>query len=264
MNSNEPIGLVFETVKESRGPGLFVEYQPANENMPFASLFLVYAEQNEEMETIADRIREEALQWFRRFSVPLVATAVDSEDDPIDVSGGNDRRDLLVYSHDGKVITEWGRLGELSIPSFDTNADNLIGIYSSISYSTKEQRKQKIDEKLKEHRTGIRIILGFLFFRRAIIPAGVALAFYLHPILGVLGLLATLGDAAIGGLKVLGYLPKSKKEKQEEERQRRMEHHDYHCRINPSGFAALKAENLGKSLREKVSQVASELHNGNS
>lgn len=264
MDSDEPIGLVFATVKEPRGPGLFVEYQPANENMPFASLFLVYAEQSDEICTIADRIRDEALQWFRRFPVPLVASAVDSDDDPIDVSGCNDRRDLLVYSEDGKVMTEWGQLGKFSMPPFDTSADNLIEIYSSISYSTREQRRQKVDAKLKEQRTGVRIILGVLFFRRAVIPAGVALAFYLHPILGFLGLLGTLVDAAIGGLRVLGYLPKSKKEEQEEEKQRRMEHHDYHCRINPRGFAALKAENLGKSLREKVRQEARELHNGNS
>lgn len=262
MDSDETIGLVFETVKESRDPGLFVEYQPANENMPFASLFLVYAEKSEGMEAIADRIKDEALQWFRRFPVPLVASAVNSFDDPIDVSGGNDRRDLLVYSRDGKIITEWGRLSEFSMPPFDTSADNLIGIYPSIRSSTKEQRRQQVDAKLNEQRTGVRIILAFVFFRRAVIPAGVALAFYLHPILGFLGLLGTLADAAIGGLRVLGYLPKSKKEKQEE--RRRMEHHDYHCRLNPSGFAALKAENLGESLREKLRQEARELHNGHS
>lgn len=264
MDSHETIGLVFETVKESRGPGLFVEYQPANETMPFAFLFLVYAEKSEGMETIAYRIRDEALQWFRCFPVPLVASAVDSDDDPIDMPGGNDRRDLMVYSHDGKIITEWGRLGKFVMPPFNTNANNLIGIYSSISYSTKEQRRQKIDAKLQEQRTGVRNILAFLFFRRAVIPAGVALAFYLHPTLGFLGLFGTLVDAAIGGLRILGYLPKSKKEKQDEEKRRRMEHHDYNCRINPSGFAALKAENLGKSLREKVRQEARELHNRNS
>lgn len=264
MNSDDTIGLVFETVKESRGASLFVEYQPASENMPFASLFLVYAERNEGMEAIANRIRDEALQWFRRFPVPVVASAVDSDDDAIDISGGDDRCDLLVFARDGEVVTEWGRLGEFSMPPFDASSDNLLGIYSSINYSTKKQRRQKVDKKLQEQRAGMRVIIAFLFFRRAVIPAGVALAFYMHPVLGFLGLLGTLADAVVGGLRVLGYLPKSKKEKQEEEKRRRMEHHDYHCQLNPSGFAALKAENLGERLREKVKQEARELHNENS
>ena len=110
MVSDEKIGLVFETVKESRGPGLFVEYQPANESMPFASLFLAYAEHQERVEDIVNRIRDEALEWFRRFPVPLVASAVDSDDYPIDVSESNDRRDLLVYLRAGEVVTEWGVL----------------------------------------------------------------------------------------------------------------------------------------------------------
>jgi|GEM_PF-5395914 len=263
MDSGDTVGLVFDTVKESRGPRLFVEYQPANETMPFASLFLVYAEHDEGLEVIADRIREEALQWFRRFPIPLVASAVDSVDDPIDVSGGDDRRDLLVYARAGKIVTEWGRLGEFSMPSFDASPDNLLKIYSSIDHSTKEQRRQKADKKLLEQRSGVRIIIAFLFFRRAVVPAGVALAFYLHPVLGFLGLLGTLADAAIGGLRVLGYLPKSKKEKQAEEKRRKMEHHDYHCQLNPRGFAALKAENLGESLREKARQEARDLHDEN-
>ncbi|WP_155986815.1 hypothetical protein [Thioalkalivibrio sp. ALE12] len=264
MALTNEIGLAFETLKETRGPGLFVEYLPADEYRPFASLSLVYAECHEGMEAITKRIRDEAQHWFGRFPAPIVATAFNSDDDPIDVSDGNNRHDLLVYSHAGEVVTEWGRLGDFAMPPFDTSPDNLLRVYSSISYSTKEERRKEGEKKLKEQRVGMRVIIAILFFRRTVIPAAVALAFYVHPILGLIGLIGTLADAAIGGLRVLGYLPKSKKEKREEEKRRRMEHHDYHCQLNPKGFAALKAENLGERLRERVKQEARDLHSENS
>lgn len=264
MVSGNNIGLIFETIREPRGPGLFVDYQPANENKPFSSLFLVYADYEEGMEAIANRIEKEAMYWFSLYPAPLVASAVDSDDNPIDVSGGNDRLDLLVYSCDGEVVTEWGRLGEFDMPSFNTDPDNLLRMYPSINYSTMEQRRQRVDKEVKKQRTRVRIIVGFLFARRAVVPAAVALAFYLHPVLGIIGLIGTLADATIGGLRVLGYIPKTKREQQEEEKQRRMEHHDYHCQLKPRGFVAIKAENLGESLREKVRQEARDFHNEHS
>jgi len=52
MASSDNIGLVFETISEPREAGLFVEYHPANENRPYAFLFLAYADHEEGMEAI--------------------------------------------------------------------------------------------------------------------------------------------------------------------------------------------------------------------
>lgn len=257
--SNENIGLIFETVKESRGPHMFVQYTPASENMPFASLVLVYTEEVA-LHEAAKKIEEEAREWFSRYSVPLVACAVGTDDDALDVSGGKGERDLLVSSVNGELTLEWGRLGEFKMPPFSPDPQTLLSAYKSLPHSTLAERKARIRKKALEQRTGIKLLVGFLFLRRAVIPAVIALAFYLHPALGFLGLLGALADATVGGLRVLGYLPKSKRELADEEKRRRMEHHDHHCRLNPTGFAALKAENLGASLREGTRQEARRLH----
>ncbi|HVL77318.1 MAG TPA: hypothetical protein VM406_14995 [Noviherbaspirillum sp.] len=257
--SDEKIGLIFQTVKESRGPHMFVQYTPASENMPFASLVLVYTKEVD-LQEAAKKIEEEARMWFCRYPVPLVACAVGEGDDALDVSGGEGKRDLLVSSVSGEVVFEWGRLGEFKMPPFSPDPQTLLRAYSSLPHSTLAQRKARTRTQALKQRAGIRLLLGILFVRRAVVPAVIALAFYLHPVLGFLGLLGALADAAVGGLRVLGYLPKSKRELAEEERRRRMEHHDYHCRLNPIGFAALKAENLGASLREDAREEARRLH----
>lgn len=257
--SEKSIGLVFETVKESRGPHMFVQYTPASEHMPFASLVLVYTEEVD-LQEAAKQIEEEAKEWFSRYSVPLVACAVGMDDDALDVSGGEGKCDLLVYSANGEVTLEGGRLGEFKMPPFSPDPQTLLSAYKSLPHSTLTEREARTRKKALEQRTGIRLLVGILFLRRAVVPAVIALAFYLHPILGFLGLLAALADAAVGGLKVLGYLPKSKRERVDEEERRRMEHHDYHCRLNPTGFAALKAENLGANIRKDTREEARRLH----
>lgn len=257
--SKRNLGLVFETVKEARGPSMFVQYTPASENMPFASLVLVYSEEVAVRE-VAKRIEEEAFAWFRRYPVPLVACAVGGDGDALDVSGGVGKCDFLVYSTGKELASEWGRLGEFETPPFNPEPNTLLNIYDSLPHSTLAERKARSRKQLNEQRTGIRILVGILFVRRAAVPAAIALAFYAHPVLGFIGLLGALADAAIGGLRVLGYLPKSKRERAEEGKRRTMEHHDYHCRINPRGFAALKAENLGENLRESTREEARRLY----
>lgn len=257
--SEENIGLIFETVKESRGPHMFVQYTPASENMPFASLVLVYGEEVD-LQEAEKAIDEEARVWFCRYPVPLVACAVGVDGDALDVSGGEEKRDLLVYSANGKLTLEWGRLGKFKMPPFSPDPQTLLSVYKSLPHSTLSERKARTKEKALEQRAGIRLLVGILFLRRAVVPTLIALAFYLHPVLGFLGLLGALADAGVGGLRVLGYLQKSKRELADEERRRKMEHHDYHCRLNPTGFAALRAENLGASLREDSREEARRLH----
>lgn len=257
--SEDRTGLLFQTVKESRGPHMFVQYAPASENMSFASLLLVYTREVE-LHEAAMNIEEEARAWFTRYPVPVVARAVGVDDEALDVSGGEGKRDLLVFSVGGKVILEWGRLGEFKMPPFSPDPRTLLSIYKSLAHSTLAERKARAREKALEQRPGVRLVIGFLFARRAVVPAVIALAFYLHPILGFLGLLGALADAVAGGLRVLGYLPKSKRDLEAEERRRRMEHHDYHCRLNPIGFAALKAENLGAIIREDTREEARRLY----
>ena len=181
--SNENTGLIFETVKESRGPHMFVQYTPASENMPFASLVLVYTEEVELREA-ARKIEEEAKEWFSRYSVPLVACAVGADDDALDVSGGEGKRDLLVFSVNGDLNLEWGRLGEIKMPPFSPDPQTLLRAYNSVPHSTLAERKARARKKALEQRTGIRLVVGILFLRRAVVPAVIALAFYLHPALG--------------------------------------------------------------------------------
>lgn len=252
-------GLIFQTLKETRGPDLFLQYTPANEDMNFASLVLVYVDPVDR-DTVRRQIEVEAREWFKRFPVPTIACAADHDDEPIDVFDDEDKKDLLVFSQDSEIVYQWGRIGKFDMPDFDASEEVLWEVYGTIPHSTKEDRRQRAEVRARHQRAGIRIILGVLFFRRAVVPSAVALAFYLNPILGFVGLLLALGDALVGGLRVLEYLPKSKREKEEIERKRRMEHHDYHCRINPKGFAALMAENLEVDLREKTRQEALELH----
>lgn len=250
--------LVFKSIKESRGDRFFVEYTPPFEGNTFASLSLVYAAESP-IAQIRNDLKQEAMRWIHRYDFPLVASAWSDDDALVDVSSGQDQNHVLAWNENGQSRILWGRLAEFRIPEAASDQASLRRIFADVPHTTAAERREQVNKEARQTRTGLRVIVAFLVFRRAVVPAAVALAFYLHPLLGFIGLLGALADALHGGLRVLGYLPKSRKEREDEERMRRLEHFDYHCTRNPEGFERLKAENFAREARERTQQEAERL-----
>ncbi len=213
----------------------------------FATLSLVFIDAPE-LKQIAELMHTELNGWLARYPVLVMVTAFDIEENVLRPETGGHLVGW-VAPNSQKVVTSWN-IEELSnfIKANPAN-QNWETIYTNIPYKTQNQIKIEADNYIKERRRinlGLKLILTLWI---AVLPASWAIVQYLGPDwLGLLVLIYALYKIATAWTKLMGYRKPSSAEKEKLESERKMRHYAYHCELNPTGFARLKAENLGKEI----------------
>ena len=249
-----------DDIKEGRN-GYYVEYSPSSGKPYIATLTLTF-EENFPKHEMRKAVEAEFDVWIRRYPVYLMASACDMKDNSIQL----ERIDFnhlfgFIDTSNGQVIKGWQLFNKDEIPDSILTDDYIDSVYQGLPFKTQEQFKQKEDCKIKKMKTGVMIIKIFICCS-AIIPVAIAVGGLQYFIIELITFLYCLLTAFVSIMKVFGKWPKSKYELQQEEINREKEHHYYHCKLNPAGFARLKAENFDNEQIKRNQQEFDKLRCG--
>jgi hypothetical protein len=253
--------LYFSTIKESR-EDFFVEYRPPVDGYRFATLQLTYIE-NVDRGEVASAMESEARAWHKRFPIPLMVSAFDSEGELINLDGVRAENHLIVLLNQGEQSLQyhWRLLNSEEIPSDALNRDLLLAVYADVGRKTSSELRTEA----RDYARKIRIGWYMVFLWTAVLPLAFLVLEFLGPDwLAAAVFIYALFKAVENALKMLGKWKKSPAEISREEEERRMRHHHYHCERNPEAFARLKFENLQREEGESIRQESESLKKGGS
>ena len=246
----------FSKIKEGRN-SYFVEYLPPYTGSPIAILQLSFPGEYR-LSEVSIAMESEALLWARRFPVPLMVTAFNNLDDPIELDGVRESRDLICFVRQDADNPElhWGLVDEGVIPKDALNKEYLLQVYEGVQHKTSSELRALAIRKAKEMRIGWYVIFAWV----VILPAVVLVLEFIAPTwIAVLVLLYGLSKALSKALKMMGKIKPSAAEQAKNEEEQRMRHHHYHCERNPEGFLRLKLDNFEKDTREENERKAASL-----
>lgn len=246
----------FSKIKEGRN-SYFVEYSPPYAGSPLAILQLSFPG-DYRLSEVSIAMEREALLWAMRFPIPLMVTAFDNLDDPIDLDGERESRDLICFFRQDADNPElhWGLVGEGVIPKVALNEEYLLQVYEGVERKTSSELRALAISRAQEMRIGWYVIFAWV----VILPAVVLVLEFIAPTwIAVLVLLYGLSKALTKALKMMGKIKPSASEQAKNEEDLRMRHHHYHCEKNPEGFLRLKLDNLEKDTREENERTAASL-----
>ena len=237
----------FDSIEKDR-EGYFLTYSPVFSGQPFATLTLTFYENTTPSEAVK-LVEYEFDYWVNKYRTPLMAFIKDETKNGINYQSFTDNDYLIGYPLTAdKIKKVWGQIDESEFEAFDLSNDKLKLIYSGLEYRTRSDADQEIKEQAK----------GFKLFRYAsilwfcVIPALIAWLGWSNPTVSLIAFFYSLYLAYREYLKIQGRLKKSEREKVKEEDSRLKEHHHYHCKLNPEGFARLKLENFKKKQNQEL------------
>lgn len=244
--------LYFDDLTEDQGP-YFIRYHPPSPGCWFANLTLNFTHEVELCEVIK-ATKSESTRWFKRYPVPIMASAWDEYGNsiPINEEDGRDHFWLTWMEPASNSLSHSWHTDDL--PNFfNTHSPqfDLRNIYADIPYRTDSEVQEAVTKDAKIKSYGNRIWTVATVFWFVIIPAGYAVFEFFGPeYIGVLALIYALGKLMHELLKLTGKLPMSPNEKKKSEKERKMQHYYFHCEQNPDGFLKLKSENLSREIRQ--------------
>lgn len=231
-----------DDLKESRD-GYYVEYTPASWSF-LASLDLVFVNDRPTQE-ILKAVEEEFDIWIKRFPVPLMASAWDIKENLIQFDNVECKHLSGFFDiTTGKVLKGWRLFKDDEFPDLVKTDEYIDSVYKELPFKTQEQLRQEADYNIKKLKTGATIIKYIIILWSVIIPVAIAVGGLKYHFIELMSLGYCFLIAFISLMKILGKWPKSEYEQQQDEENRKKEHHHYHCKLNPAGFARLKAENF--------------------
>ena len=251
--------LYFDKIKEDRGD-YFVEYHPPLSPNRLATLYLTFPKAVEP-EKVAEIIEKESEAWIRRYPVAVFSSAFDDADNQIEVSKYRDSSNLVTWLEKGSsnIRRSW------NVSEQDEHLDSMPlpdwkNVYHNVKYKTASDVSANALEYAKQKRKQNLFLKIIFILWLAVLPAVWAIIEYLGPDwLARLVLIFVLVKTTIAGLRASGYIKPSAKMRKDAEEERLKNHHHYHCKINPSGFARLKAENFDNEARSKTLEDANKL-----
>jgi hypothetical protein len=258
--------LYFDTVKKDRGD-YYIEYKPPKVNSRLATLNLVFPNPLA-LERVAELVEIESECWIKRYPVPLMAFAFDSTGSLIQIDEIRVSSSLAVWIGGHSGINKSWRTNDLD-KFLDQNLEspNWRVIYRDIPFRTDSDLKARAIEFANLRRKQNYTLRTVLILWFAVIPASWATIEFLNPEwlsalvkwIGILSFVFVLYHAAKTTLRFTGYLSPSPSELKKTEEERQKDHHHNHCKINPRGFARLKAENLDNEARIRTVEEAQKL-----
>lgn len=258
--------LVFKKIQEDRGE-YYVEYQPPTHENRFAILHLTFPGAIA-LEKIVEFVERESELWIKRYPVPIMTFAFDITGSIIEISKIRNSSSLVTWleNDDSGIATSW--TGNDLDDFLEKNSENpdWRAIYPDIPYRTNKEVMASALEDINLRRKQI-ITLKIIFILGVFVTVSWATIVYLNPEwlrplldwMGLLSFLFVLYMAAKKTLRLLGYLKPSVSDSKKMEEERQKMHHHYHCKINPMGFARLKAENFDNEMRVKTLEEAKKL-----
>lgn len=254
MNASDGVDdEVFRTkIQEDRG-SYFVEYQPAQIALPFATIQLVFPEVFD-IKTVRQAMEDELRHWLGRYAVPVMVSSFDAKGDLIGGIGESAEPHLMGYleSGSGSLFVRWGLLKNEEMPAEQMAKDYLARVYCDVPYRAREEVRRNALRDAKARGAATRLIvllvIGFPVLIE-LVSLGVAWLGHVMAAISILVGLRKLGRA-------MGWLKRSEKEKTEAEKQLKMNHYFYHCERNIETFHRLKAENFERDAVEETRKEA--------
>jgi hypothetical protein len=240
-----------EKLKKHRGE-YFVVYQPADSEIKFATLSLVFPNNSFDCAGIATAMESELENWLYRFPVPTMVSSFDAKDDLISLKSCRDDHHLMGFkSKTGEIIGRWGTFRNDEMPSEFSSDEYLEHVYAGVPCRPVEEIRRKARAEANSiRRAAALIVLLVILVPVAIQVASLGIAWFGY-LVSVVSILFGIYKAA----KALGWIKPSEGEKRKTEKRSKMEHYYYHCERNPEGFNRLKMENFE---REAVEQTRAE------
>jgi hypothetical protein len=232
---------LWHTIEEARD-NYFVSYSPAGKHSYLAIVTLTYQSEIPSNKKIAEAVERELRHWMARFNVPIMATARNATRDAIEF--GEEFRDGFLFGHtkeNDEIELHWGPSSDESIPDDMKTPEYRSEEYKDIPYTS----RSKIIEGQKQHNKIIQTGKALVLIWVVVIPAiFVVVGYYDWFLVGLIAMLYCLMKGLVETLRIGGYLKESKRKKEKREEELEKDHHNYHCKKNPEGFARLKAENF--------------------
>lgn len=245
-----PEDIRFSTLKEDRG-WYYVEYVPPNEACFFSSIHLVVVEQKG-LANIAEAMEAEAKAWVARYHMPSMVTAFNAEEETYDLTEVRSNKYLLAWFDSNQTTLKWSLDWPDAISKAQLTPSQLKEIFIDIPFKTGYEINKQARRNLYRLKAGWWVV----FIWAVVVPLIVAVLEWWSDLLGYLVLGYAFFKAFMEGLRLAGRIPKSKQQKEKEAEELRMKHHHYHCERNPEAFNKLKAENLGRILKEATNKEA--------
>jgi hypothetical protein len=240
---------------ENRG-GYYVEYQPADARLQFASLQLTFPNEVPGDSALRILMEKECDYWLERYAVPLMISSFDATEDLIRFSKGSDYPHLIGYVNQktSEFVREWRSLRDNEFPTEQMGEEYQSRVYKDVPFRFQHDvRKQNQDETRKRVRTAAVIV---------ILSASAPLLIELITLIDWVGFIASIVGISIGLFKLIkafGWIKPSKFQEAEAAKALKMRHYFYHCERNPEAFMRLKIENFDRESIERTRREAASL-----
>lgn len=248
-----PDEIRYDSIKASRG-WYYVGYSPPVLDFPFSTLQLTI-EQDAEREVVAVAMESEAREWVSRYPVPVMVAAFALDEILIKLEGVRPCDHLMAWPSNDGVEMQWRLVPNDELPTTARNKALMRDLFVAVPQRTGAEIRAAALEHAKQVRAGWWLVFAWA----VVVPLGVAVLEWWSDVLGLVVLAFAFMKAGVKALRLTGKLPKSASEKRKEAQDLRMRHHDYHCKLNPEGFARLKAENFRREAIERATAEAAQL-----
>jgi hypothetical protein len=239
----------FENVRVKR-EGYYVSYTPkfvsakSGDDTAVLSVRLLDDFSLEECKDISEK---EFKYWIQRYNVPLQV---------IPAYENNSSKRISSITGVGYICGispeqfRWGGFAVGELAEAMPENDIIKSIYKDLPSKTSENAEQD----LKQHILGTSTIKWFTLFAAVLIPALIAFLGWSHPLFSAIALLVAWYKCADKWLSLTGRKIKTESELAKEQDDTLKEHHHYHCKLNPEGFAKLKLENFKASREQRLKE----------
>lgn len=246
-----PDDIHFSSLKEDRG-WYFVEYTPPIENCRFSTLSVCVVDE-QDAQTVASAIEQEAREWLSRYPVPVMATAVSADGSVFSLRGVRPIDHLIAWpdSESSTPILRWELVKDTVLPDTALDRELLQRTFADVPSKTGAQIQVEAGKSIAALKVGWWLV----FVWAVLVPLGVAVLEWWSDLLGLVVLAYAFVKAIIQALRLTGHLPRAAREREKEAQDLRMRHYHYHCERNPEGFEQLKAENF---RREEIARTKAE------
>ncbi|EOD9423252.1 hypothetical protein ACJ5M9_004979, partial [Vibrio campbellii] len=237
----------FENVREKR-KGYYVSYTPKfvsdkiDDSTAVLSVRLLGDFSLEECKEISEK---EFKYWIQRFDVPLQVIPAYENDSSKRISSITGNGYICGVSPE---IFRWGGFLEGELAESMPDNDTLKLIYKDLPSKNSEDAERDLKQRIQ----GISAIKWITLFTAVLIPALIAFLGWSHPLFSAFALIVAWYKCADKWLSLTGRKIKTESELAKEKDNRLKEHHHYHCKLNPDGFAKLKLENFKASREQKL------------
>lgn len=246
-----PDDIRFGSLKEGRG-WYFVEYAPPIANDRFSMLSVCVVEE-QESETVASAMEQEAREWLSRYPVPVMVTAYSPDGSVLSLKGARPIDHIIAWldSESSQPILRWKLVKDGLLPDTALDRKLLQKIFADVPSKTGAEIQDQVAKDVAARKVGWWLV----FVWAVLVPLGVAILEWWSDLLGLVVLGYAFVKAIILALRLTGHLPKSPRKREKEAEDLRMRHHHYHCERNPEAFERLEVENF---RREEIARTKAE------